>query len=274
MDTTQRIARIIAGEIGATPRQVEAAVELLDGGATVPFVARYRKEATGGLDDTQLRKLADRLDYLRELEARRAAIVASIDEQGKLTDDLAAAVARAETKAELEDIYLPYKPKRRTKAMIARENGLGPLAEAILADRAAEPEALAAAYVSEAVSSVKDALTGARDIVAEGLAENAALLGDLRAFMRKEAEIAARVVPGQEEKGAKYSDYFAHCEPWSKIASHRALAILRAANEGIVTIDIAPAGEDGGARAEAIVAAALGTGGGRPGDTWLRAAAG
>ena len=274
VDTTQRIARIIAGEIGATPRQVEAAVELLDGGATVPFVARYRKEATGGLDDTQLRKLADRLDYLRELEARRAAIVASIDEQGKLTDDLAAAVARAETKAELEDIYLPYKPKRRTKAMIARENGLGPLAEAILADRAAEPEALAAAYVSEAVSSVKDALTGARDIVAEGLAENAGLLGDLRAFMRKEAEIAARVVPGQEEKGAKYSDYFAHCEPWSKIASHRALAILRAANEGIVTIDIAPAGEDGGARAEAIVAAALGTGGGRPGDTWLRAAAG
>ena len=127
VDTTQRIARIIAGEIGATPRQVEAAVELLDGGATVPFVARYRKEATGGLDDTQLRKLADRLDYLRELEARRAAIVASIDEQGKLTDDLAAAVARAETKAELEDIYLPYKPKRRTKGMIAREAGLEPL---------------------------------------------------------------------------------------------------------------------------------------------------
>jgi len=272
--TNTRIALAIAAEIGARHDQVDAAVALLDGGATVPFVARYRKEATGGLDDTQLRKLADRLDYLRELEARRAAIVASIGEQGKMTPDLAEAIARADTKAALEDIYLPYKPKRRTKAMIARENGLGGLLDAILADRRAAPEDLAAAYVTEAVPGVKEALAGARDILSEGLTENAGLLGRLRDFMKAEGVISARLIEGQAEKGAKYSDYFAHSEPWAKIPAHRALAILRAANEGIVTVDIAPGGEDGPAHAEAIVAAALDTRGAGPGDRWLQAAAG
>ena len=271
MDTPTRIARIIAQDIAARPDQVTAAVALLDGGATVPFVARYRKEATGGLDDTQLRLLSDRLAYLREMEARREAIVKSIRDQGRLTDDLARAIAGAETKAALEDIYLPYKPKRRTKAMIARENGLEPLLAAIRADRRALPEALAAGHVSEAVPGVKQALEGARDILAEELSENAALLGRLRDFMRAEAWISARVQPGKETAGAKFSDYFDHREKWAAIPAHRALALLRAAKEEIVTLEIAP--EDP-ARAEAIVAAAIGTSGTGPGDEWLRAAAG
>ncbi|WP_444454096.1 Tex family protein [Rhodobacter capsulatus] len=273
MDTATRIARTIAEEIAATPAQVTAAVGLLDEGATVPFVARYRKEVTGGLDDTQLRKLAERLDYLREREARRAAIVASITEQGKMTDELALSLARAETKAELEDLYLPYKPKRRTKAMIARENGLGPLVEAILADRKAVPEKLAEGYLSEAVATVKDALTGAREIIAEGLVENAALLGSLREFLAREAYITAKLVEGQAEKGAKFSDYFDHRERWSDVPSHRALAMLRGSNEGVLTLDIAP-DEDGVARAEAMVAAALEAKTQAPGDTWLRSVAG
>ncbi|RWR33015.1 RNA-binding transcriptional accessory protein [Sinirhodobacter populi] len=273
MDTATRIARTIAAEIGARPDQVSAAVGLLDEGATVPFVARYRKEVTGGLDDTQLRKLADRLVYLREMEARRAAILDSIRGQDKLTDDLAAQIARAETKAELEDIYLPYKPKRRTKAMIARENGLAPLAEGILADRRAEPEALAAGFVTEAVPTVKDALTGARDILAEGLTENAALLGDLRAFLHRTAKVTAKVVAGQEEKGAKFSDYFEHSEDWATIPSHRALALLRASNEGVVTLDIQP-DEAGAERAVAMVAAVFDARTQAPGDVWLRGVAG
>lgn len=203
MDTSTRIFRTIAGEIAAKPDQVGAAVKLLDEGATVPFVARYRKEVTGGLDDTQLRTLADRLAYLRELEARRETVAASITEQGKMTDDLAKAIVGAETKAALEDIYLPYKPKRRTKAMIARENGLESLAEAILADRSKDPEALAAGFVTEAVADVKAALDGARDIVAEGLTENAALLGELRKFLQDEAIVAAKVIAGQEQAGAE-----------------------------------------------------------------------
>ena len=273
MDTATRIARTIASEIGATPTQVTSAVTLLDEGSTVPFIARYRKEATGGLDDTQLRKLAERLDYLREREARRAAIVGSITEQGKMTDDLALALARAETKAELEDLYLPYKPKRRTKAMIARENGLGALVEAILADRRSAPETLAEGYLSEAVATVKDALAGAREIVAEGLVENAALLGSLREFLAREAYLTAKVVEGQQDKGAKFSDYFDHRERWADVPSHRALAMLRASNEGVVTLEIAP-DEEGVARAEAMVAAALEARGQAPGDAWLRAAAG
>ena len=173
MDTSAQIIETIAGEIGAQARQVASAVTLLDEGATVPFIARYRKEVTGGLDDTQLRKLAERLTYLREFEARRAAIVESIRSQNKLTAELALSITQARTKTELEDIYLPFKPKRRTKAMIARENGLEPLLEAILADRAAAPETLAAAYISEKVLTTKEALDGARDILVERLAENA-----------------------------------------------------------------------------------------------------
>jgi uncharacterized protein len=275
MDSTeQRIARAIAAEIAASPAQVAAAAALLDGGATVPFVARYRKEATGGLDDTQLRMLADRLGYLRELEARRAAVLSSIREQGKLTDDLSRAIAAADTKAALEDLYLPFRPKRRTKATIARERGLDPLLRAILADRAAAPEALAAAHLGEEVPTAKAALEGARDILTEELAENAALLGRLRDFMRAEAFIAATVVPGKEAEGARFSDYFAHREKWADIPAHRALAILRAAKEEVVTVEIAPEPEAGPARATAIVAGAIGIRGEGPGDRWLRDAAG
>jgi uncharacterized protein len=274
MDTHAKIARTIAAEIGARPEQVDAAVGLLDGGATVPFIARYRKEVTGGLDDTQLRDLADKLVYLRELEARRATILQSIREQGKLTPELERAVTGAATKAVLEDLYLPYKPKRRTRAMIARENGLEPLLRGILADRGTAPEALAAAFVTEAVPGVKEALEGARDILAEELAENADLLGRLRDFMRAEATIAAKVVPGKEQEGAKFSDYFDHAEAWSGIPSHRALAILRAAKEEVVTIEIAPDPETGTARAEQMVAAAIGIPGRGPGDDWLRGVAG
>ncbi len=274
MDTAKRIAQTIAQEINARADQVSAAVELLDGGATVPFVARYRKEATGGLDDTQLRLLSERLAYLREMEARRATILDTIRGQGNLTDALETAILRAATKAELEDIYLPYKPRRRTKATIARENGLEPLAQAILADRGADPQVLAQGYLSDAVPEAKEALNGARDIIAEGLSENAALLGDLRAFMHKEAWILAKVIAGQEEKGAKFSDYFAHRERWADVPSHRALAMMRAANEGVLTLDIAPEPETGAARAEAMVAAALEVRAGGPGDQWLRGVAG
>ncbi len=278
MDTSPeisaRIAQTIATEIGAGAKQVSAAVALLDEGATVPFVARYRKEATGGLDDTQLRTLDERLSYLRELEARRASILESIKSQDKLTDDLAAKIAKAETKAQLEDIYLPYKPKRRTKAMIARENGLEPLAEAILADGSLEPEALAEGYVTEAVPTVKDALNGARDILTERLTENADLLGRLREFLQREAFLTAKVVEGKEQEGAKFSDYFDHRERWADVPSHRALAMLRGSNEGVLTLDIGPDPEEGVARAEAMVAAVLGAGGEGPGDKWLRKVAG
>ena len=273
MDSSARINHTIATEIGAEPRQVAAAVGLLDEGATVPFVARYRKEATGGLDDTQLRTLSERLVYLRELEDRRVAISDSIRTQGKLTDELGRAISAAGTKAELEDIYLPYKPKRRTKAMIARENGLEPLIDAILADRAAEPEALAAGYLSDTVKSLKEALDGARDILMERLAENAALLGELRAFMKAEAFLTSKVVTGQEEKGAKFSDYFDHREPWASVPSHRALAMLRASKEEVVSLDIAPDPETGSARAAAIIANAISINGSQPGDRWLKAVA-
>ena len=270
-----QIPRLIATEIGANPAQVTAAVELLDGGATVPFIARYRKEVTGGLDDTQLRKLEERLSYLRELEARRGAIAASITEQGKMTDALARSIAGAVTKAELEDIYLPFKPKRRTKAMIAREAGLQALHDAILADRAADPTALAGGYLSEAFPDTKTALEGARDILAEGLAENAALLGRLRDHMRKAGKLAAKVVAGKEAAGAKFADYFAHTEDFSRVPSHRALAMFRGRNEEFLTLDLeidaeAPRGESPSERA---CSAAVGAAGQGAGDKWLRDAA-
>ncbi len=268
--TTAVIARTIATEIAARPEQVIAAVELLDGGATVPFVARYRKEVTGGLDDTQLRTLGDRLTYLRDLEARRKTILDSIKSQGKLTDTLSRQIMGAETKSALEDIYLPYKPKRRTKAMIARERGLEPLLRAILDDRRAAPEALAGAYLSEEVETTKAALEGARDILTEELSENATLLGSLRDFMMREARITARVQPGKEQEGAKFSDYFDHSEKWADIPSHRALAILRASKEEIVTIEIAPDPETGADRAQGMICQAIGIPGDGPGDHWLR----
>jgi protein Tex len=268
-DVDARIARTIAAEIAARPEQVAAAAALLDGGATVPFVARYRKEATGGLDDGQLRTLADRLAYLRELEARRAAILGSIREQGKLAPELEAGIAGAATKAALEDLYLPFRPKRRTRAAIARERGLEPLAEAILADRRTPPEALAGGFLSPEVPDAKEALVGARDILTERLAENAELLGRLRSFMQREAFLSARVVKGQEEKGAKFSDYFARTERWAQVPSHRALAMMRGANEGVLTLDIAPDPEAGLPQVEAMVAGALGIAGTAPGDLWL-----
>ncbi len=273
LDSALRITQNIATEIQARPAQVASAITLLDEGATVPFIARYRKEVTGGLDDTQLRLLADRLGYLRELEARRKVILESIAAQDKLTDSLARDIARAETKAALEDIYLPYKPKRRTKAMIARENGLEPLLRAILDNRATAPEALAERYICEAVPTVKAALDGARDILTEELSENAALLGKLRGFLRDNGLIAARVLPGKEGEGAKFSDYFDHTEALAKIPSHRALAILRAAKEEIVTIDIGPDPETGLPRVQDMIAAEIGIRGTGPGDAWLRKAA-
>ena len=275
-DPARRIPLLIARDISARPEQAAAAIALLDEGATVPFVARYRKEATGGLDDTQLRTLADRLSYLRELEARREVILGSIRDQGKLTADLETAIAAAETKSALEDIYLPYKPKRRTRAMIARENGLAPLAEAILADRATPPADLAAGFVTEAVPDVKAALDGARDILAEGLAENADLLARLRDHLRRNARVTARVIDGKEAEGAKFSDYFDHAEPWAGLPGHRALAMFRGRNEGILSMDIevdtdaAP----GQGRAEAMVRGTLGVQGSAPGDLWLAEVAG
>jgi protein Tex len=274
-DTTRRIAQTIATEISAQPAQVTAAVTLLDEGATVPFIARYRKEVTGGLDDSQLRLLSERLVYLREMESRRAAIFGSITEQGKMTDPLALSIAKATSKAELEDIYLPYKPKRRTKAMIARENGLQPLVDAILADRAADPAVLAAGFVTEAVPDAKAALEGARDIVAEGLSENASLLGRLREHMKKVGRLSAKAVAGKEAEGAKFSDYFAHDEPWATAPSHRVLAMLRGRNEGFVTLDLEvdPDAPRGQSPAELACGAALDAGSKGAGDIWLREAA-
>jgi uncharacterized protein len=265
------ITSIIASEIGARPQQVAAAVALLDEGATVPFVARYRKEATGGLDDTQLRLLEQRLAYLRELDARRTAILSSIREQGKLTDELEAKIAAADTKAELEDIYLPYKPKRRTKADIARENGLGPLAEAILADRSATPAEVATAYVTENVPDTKAALDGARDILAEQFAENADLVGRLRTHMRERAFLRSRVIEGKQEAGAKFSDYFDHAERWAGVPGHRALAMLRGRNEGVLVLDIEVDADDSAPvkPVERIVAQTYAVGSALPGDQWL-----
>ena len=243
-DTTQPIAQIIAGEIGAQPRQVQAAVALLDEGATVPFIARYRKEITGGLDDTQLRMLEERLGYLRELQDRRATILESIRGQGKLSEELEAKILAVATKAELEDLYLPYKPKRRTRAEIARERGLGPLAEALLQDRSLVPADAAAAYLTEEVPDAKAALEGARDILCESFAENADLLGKLRAHLRRNAVLRSRVVEGKEAEGAKFSDYFDHHERWATVPGHRALAMMRGRSEEVLMLDIESDVED------------------------------
>ncbi|MER9414619.1 RNA-binding transcriptional accessory protein [Mesorhizobium sp. M0306] len=272
----KRIATIIAAEIGARPEQAAAAIGLLDDGATVPFVARYRKEVTGGLDDTQLRDLAERLAYLRELDARRDTILGSIREQGKLTEELEAKIAAAATKAELEDIYLPYKPKRRTKAEIARERGLGPLAEAILADRTAVPAELALAYISEDVVDTKAALEGARDILSEQFAENADLVGKLRTYMKERAFLRSRVVDGKQEAGAKFSDYFDHVERWANVPSHRALAMLRGRNEEVLSLEIEVDADDVSPvkPVERMIADTYAIGRQLPGDRWLMEVAG
>ncbi|WP_297322086.1 Tex family protein [uncultured Bartonella sp.] len=237
-DVNRSICQTIAGEIKAAERQVAAAIGLIDEGATIPFIARYRKEVTGGLDDSQLRLLADRLVYLREMEARRDAIIQSIREQGKLTDELEKSLKEASSKAELEDLYLPFRPKRRTRAAIASENGLLPLAEAILAERAKEPEFLAKDYINDKVTDIKEALDGARDIISEMMAENAELVGKLRHYMLTNAFIHAKVISGKEQAGAKFADYFDHREKWANVPGHRALAMFRGRNEEFLDVDI------------------------------------
>jgi protein Tex len=232
----------IAAELGVRDWQVAAAVELLDGGATVPFIARYRKEATGTLDDAQLRTLEERLRYLRELEERRAAILASIEEQGKLTDELRAQIEQADTKARLEDLYLPYKPKRRTKAQIARENGLEPLADLLLSDPGNNPRQAAAAYINENVADEAAALDGARAILVERFAEDADLIGELRERMWGRGELVAKVRAGKEDEGRKYSDYFDVAEPLRRLKAHRILAVFRAEKEEVLDLTLSPVG--------------------------------
>ncbi len=230
----------IAAELDVHPHQVAAAIQLLDGGATVPFIARYRKETTGKLDDSQLRMLEERLAYLRELEERRVAILHSIEEQGKLSAELKHEIGNAETKQRLEDLYLPYKPKRRTKAQIAREAGLAPLAEALFGDPTLIPEQEAARFVDaeKGVPDVKAALEGARQILMERFAEEAALIDKLRHYLNEHAFIVSTVVEGQEEAGVKFRDWFAFREPLRSAASHRVLALLRGRNEGVLRLAI------------------------------------
>ena len=271
-----RIAPLIASEINARAEQVNAAIALLDEGATVPFIARYRKEVTGGLDDTQLRTLAERLSYLRELNSRRSSITDSITTQGKMTDDLLRKIVSATTKAELEDLYLPYKPKRRTRAEIAREKGLGPLAQALWDNRSADPATLAQAYVQGEVADVKAALEGARDIVAETMTENADLLGRLRDYMRRNATFRAKVVDGKQATGEKFSDYFDHFEKWATVPGHRALAMLRGWNEEILTLTIDVDAEDPSPvkPAQRTIASAFDIRSAGPADAWLMEVAG
>jgi len=230
------ITQILATELTATAAQITAAIDLLDDGATVPFIARYRKEATGGLDDSQLRLLAERLQYLRELEARKETVLKSIEEQGKLTDELHAAIDAADNKTALEDLYLPYKPKRRTKAQIAREHDLQPLADLLLTEQPQDVERAAAAYTNENVPDAKAALDGARAILMEQFAENAALIGALREKLWAEGELHAQVIAGKEEEGEKYKDYYDHREAIRAMPSHRALAVLRGRNEDVLQL--------------------------------------
>ncbi len=279
MDATSRIISRLAEELSVRPQQVSATVELLDGGATVPFIARYRKEVTGGLDDIQLRSLHERLGYLRELEERRAAVLATIDEQGKLTAELKGLIQAADTKQRLEDLYLPYKKKRRTKAQIAREAGLEPLADALLADPTLDPEGEASRYLrpaegdTPAVEDTKAALDGARQILMERFAEDAELVGRLRERLWQEGELSARLIAGKEREGAKFSDYFEHDEKLAKTPSHRALAMFRARNEGVLTLAIRLPGEEEAPIHPAKVAIAQHfeiRDRGRAADKWLR----
>jgi len=235
------IAERIAEELNVRPAQVAAAIGLLDAGATVPFIARYRKEATGALDDTELRTLETRLAYLRELEDRRKTILDSIREQGKLDAALEAQIREAESKARLEDIYLPYKPKRRTKAQIAKENGLEPLADSLLAHPEREPVTEAQAFVTpDAVKTAQDALDGARAILTERFAEDAELIGRLREDFWTGGRIVSKVREGKEAAGAKFADYFDFFEPLMKIPSHRALALMRGEREEILDLKLVP----------------------------------
>ncbi|WP_369431982.1 Tex family protein [Glycomyces amatae] len=269
----QAIDQRIAEELSVGSHQVRAAVALLDDGSTVPFIARYRKEATEGLSDEQLRALEERLGYLRELEARRKAVLESIGEQGKLTPELTAQIDAADTKARLEDLYAPFKVKRRTKAQIAREAGLEPLADLLLSDPSQDPETAAAAYLDpeKDVADAAAALAGARAILTERFSEDADLIGDLRERMWRKGRIVSRVRDGAEEKGAKFSDYFDFAETFTTLPSHRVLALFRGEKEEALSLALEPGEtEADGADCEDVIAAKFGVrDAGRPADAWL-----
>ena len=240
-EANNRIVFALSNDINAKEAQVNAAIALLDEGATVPFIARYRKEVTGGLDDSQLRLLQERLVYLRDMEERRAVVIQSIEAQGKMTDELRLALNEAQTKQRIEDLYLPYKLKRRTRAQIAREAGLEPLAERLFEDSSLDPEKEAAEFLNDekGIKTTKDALNGARDILAERFSEDAELLEELRTFLTKHGFIVSEVVAGKETEGAKFKDYFDFDEELTAIPSHRALALFRGRQEGILSIRVA-----------------------------------
>ncbi|GEM75853.1 Tex family protein [Vibrio sagamiensis] len=274
---SQAICRMIAHELNVRPEQVTAAMTLIDDGNTVPFIARYRKEVTGGLDDTQLRSLDSRLSYLREMDERRQAILKSIQEQGKLTPELEQAITQADSKTRLEDLYLPYKPKRRTKGQIAIEAGLEPLANQLWKHPQTDPENEANQYIDseKGIADTKAALDGARAIIMERIAEDADLLEKIRVYLNRNAEMCARVVEGKEQQGEKFKDYFNHNEPLSKVPSHRALAMLRGRNEGFLTLamDADPAQEEGVRQSycETLIADHYGvTLSSAPADTWRK----
>lgn len=265
------IAKIIAGELGVQERQVAAAIELIDEGATVPFIARYRKERTGGLDDTQLRNLAERYTYLTELSARRSTILESIESQGKLTTDLEREIWRADTKTALEDLYRPYKPRRRTKATIAKENGLEPLAEQLLSG-VASPADIARAFLKQAknVETPEEALSGARDILIERMVEEPAVVRPVREMVRKSGELASRLAKGKEAEAAKYRDYLEFSEPVEKMPSHRALAMLRGQKEGVLKVGVELPQENVPRQAIHKICQAFGiSNNGSDGDKWL-----
>ncbi|MEU4453412.1 Tex family protein [Nocardioides sp. NPDC023903] len=275
-DSMAAIPARIAEDLGVRPAQVTAAVALLDEGSTVPFIARYRKEVTGGLDDAQLRTLEERLGYLRDLEERRAAVLAEIAKQDKLTPELQASILAADTKARLEDIYLPFKPKRRTKAMIARENGLEPLADGLLGDPSQDPAVVAEGFLGENVPDVKAALDGARAILVERFGEDADLIGTLRERMWKQGRLVTRVREGRENDpaAAKFSDYFEFSEAYASLPSHRTLAVLRAEKEEVLDVTLSPYAEEpepgGVTDYERSIASRFGiTDSGRPADKWL-----
>ncbi|HHF0512560.1 MULTISPECIES: Tex family protein [Vibrio] len=274
---SQAICRMIAQELNVRPEQVNAAVTLIDDGNTVPFIARYRKEVTGGLNDTQLRTLDSRLSYLREMDDRRQIILKSIQEQGKLTPELEQEIAQADSKTRLEDLYLPYKPKRRTKGQIAIEAGLEPLADQLWNHPQTEPESEASKYLDadKGISDTKAALDGARAIIMERIAEDANLLEKIRNHLNRNAELVSRVVEGKEQEGEKFKDYFNHNEPLSKVPSHRALAMLRGRNEGFLTLamNADPEQEEGARQSycETIIADHYGvTLSSAPADTWRK----
>ena len=270
----QPIIEALSQELSAHPRQVEAAVALLDDGATVPFIARYRKEATGGLDDAQLRLLEQRLVYLRELSDRRATVLKSIEEQGKLSDALRADIEAADTKQRLEDLYLPFKPKRRTKAQIAREAGLEPLAERLLEQPTEPPEQRALDFVDAAkgIPDVSAALEGARQILMERFAEDPQLAGRLRDLLWERGLLVSRVIDGKQQEGSKFADYFDYQEPIRKVPSHRALALFRGRNQGLLSLElVAGDGDDPDAVFRQMIAERFGIADrGRPGDAWLK----